>query len=323
MRYIVLYAANCRACSGVARMIGDASIADLEARSFEDPEVAGWLTEAGLSTPDRPALMVLGDEGVHVLTGWAMRRRLAGVVGRRRSGTIVRLLAAEWRARLTKPATSGILSRRGVIGGILGGITGWAVSSGLANASPDTPGMKPAAPADAARVLKTATAQRAMTAFGPADQQVHEIRGGSQPVFVLIHPERDVYTFIDNSAAFDSRPTAVTVGAAPTAERALRYYTVDGLPLADLTVSDGQATATPVQPGSGEVVPDAVPALSTWQLQCFIGCIGRKSTPACVAVCVNCFYYAVGTAARLIACSNCVVCAGPNGVACLKECSIV
>ncbi len=321
MRYVVLYAADCPACSKVAAMVMNASVTGLEARGFEDAEIAESLRNAGLRVPDRPSLVIVNGTDVRLLSGWAMRRRLAGVVGWRRSRTIVRLLAAEWRARLTKSAASHAPSRRGVIGGILAGLTGWAVTSGVANASPrNTPAMRAADPADAARVLRTATAQRAIRAWGPADPQVHEISGGSHPVFVLVHPERDIYTFVDNSpgALRESKPVAISMGVAPTAERALRYYTVDGIALADLQVADGKTTVRAV-----ETAPEVVPDVSKWQFACWLGCIGRKSTVACLAVCEQCFYYAVGSLARLVACSNCVVCAGPNGVACAKECNII
>src|ERR1035438_9189812 len=131
-----------------------------EARGFEDPEVAESLRNAGLRTPDRPALMVMSDDGIQVLSGWAMRRRLAAVVGWRRTRTIARLLAAEWRARLAKPAVSYAPSRRGVIGGVLAGLAGWVMTSGVAEASATPakgmPAMKPADAAAAARALKTA-----------------------------------------------------------------------------------------------------------------------------------------------------------------------
>jgi hypothetical protein len=331
MRYIVLYAADCPACSKVAAMVTDASITGLEARGFEDPEIAESLRNAGLEIPDRPSLVIMSGTDVQVLSGLAMRRRLAGVAGWRRSRTIVRLLAAEWRARLTKSAASRLPSRRGVIGGIVAGITGWAVTSGVANAPPASagtaPGMKPADPADAARVLRTATAQRAIRAWGPADAQVHEISGGgSHPVFVLMHSDRDIYTFIDNSpgALRGNKPVALSLGAAPTAEHALRYYTVDGAALADLQVPDGKVTARAFLPHSGQAAPDVVPGIKSWQFACWLGCIGRRTASvACAGVCEQCFYYAVGTVARLIACSNCLVCAGPNGVKCLMECSII
>ncbi len=324
MRYVVLYAASCPACSEVARLVRNASVTDLEARPFEDPQVTESLRKAGLATPDRPSLVVISDTDVQVLSGWAMRSRLAGLVGWRRSRTIVRLLAAEWRARLAKPAASYVPSRRGVIGGVLAGLAGWAMSSGVANASatpPESaPAMKPADPAAAARVLETATAQRAVRAWGPAGPEVLEISGGSQPVFVLTHPGRDIYTFIDNSpgALSGNEPVAISMGATPTAEHALRYYTVDGAALADLKVSDGQAIVTPVQPGPGEAVPD----IAAWQFACWIGCIGRRSNYTCLNACENCLNYSSGGIARVANCTYCVLCAGPNGVACLEECAI-
>jgi hypothetical protein len=327
MRYIVLYAASCPACSKVARLVTSASVPGLEARSFEDPQVTGPLANAGLAVPDRPSLMVIGDTGVQVLSGWAMRRRLASVVGWRRSGTIVRLLAGEWRARLTKPAPAYAPSRRGVIGGILAGIAGWALASGTANASPAAavpPPSTPADPADAARVLKTATAQQAIRAWGPAEQQVLQ-SGGSDPVLVLVHPGRGIYTFIDNSpgALSGSQPAAISVGMAPSAEHALRYYTVDGAPLADLKVSNGHATATPVQVGTGggassTVVPEGVKAAAA----CFTVCVTGHTDPSevCYFHCAECVTYTVGSLAQIAQCTLCIYCAGKKGVPCYKAC---
>ena len=327
MRYIVLYAASCPACSKVARLVTNASVAGLEARSFEDPQVTGPLADEGLAVPDRPSLMVIGDTGVQVLSGWPMRRRLASVVGWRRSRTIVRLLAGEWRARLTKPASAYVPSRRGVIAGVLAGAAGWVMAAGTASASPaaaDVPAMTPASPADAARVLKTATAQQAVRAWGPAEQHVQQI-SGSDPMLVLVHPDRDIYTFIDNSpgALNGNQPAAISVGMAPAAEPAVRYYTVDGVPLADLKVSNGQVTATPVQAGtgggaSGEAVPEGIKAAAA----CFSICLTGTTNPAdvCFYHCEYCVNYAIGTLAQIAQCALCFACAGKNGVKCYKAC---
>lgn len=327
MRYIVLYAADCPACSKVARLVTNASVAGLEARSFEDPQVTGPLANEGLAVPDRPSLLVIGDAGVQILSGWAMRRRLASVVGWRRSRTIVRLLAGEWRARLTKPASAYAPSRRGVIGGILAGVAGWALASGTANASPvaaSAPATTPADPADAARALKTATAQQAIRAWGPAEQQVLQ-SGGSDPVLVLVHPGRGIYTFIDNSpgALSGNQPAAISVGMAPSAEHALRYYTVDGAPLADLKVSNGRMTATPVQAGTGgeapgTVVPEGVKAAAA----CFTICVTGRSDPSeiCYFHCAECATYIVGSMAQIAQCTQCIICAGKKGIPCYKDC---
>jgi predicted DCC family thiol-disulfide oxidoreductase YuxK len=324
MRNIILYAGSCPACSRVARLVTDTSIAGLEARPFDDLQVSELLAGAGLQTPERPALVVTGGAEVQLLTGWAMRRHLAALVGWRRSGTIARLLAAEWRARLTRPVGLHAPSRRGVLGGAAAGILGWAMSSGVANAATrsaeSTPALKAASPADAARVLETASAQRAIRAWGPAEQQVLETTGGGRPVLVLRHPDRDIYTFIDNSPdVHGGEPAAISVGAAPTAEHALRYYTVNGGALADLTMSDGHATVAPVQLSPGEVEPD----ISKTDLLCWLGCIGAATTsPSCITSCESCAIGPNGLG-KAIACALCTICAGQNGVNCLYACGIL
>jgi hypothetical protein len=321
MRYIVLYAASCPACSKVAGLVTNASVTGLEARSFEDPQVTGQLANAGLAVPDRPSLMVIGDAGIQVLSGWAMRRRLASVVGWRRSGTIVRLLAGEWRARLTKPASAYAPSRRGVVAGILAGVAGWALASGAAKASPAAAGTAAATPADAAdaaRVLRTATAQQAIRTWGPAEQQVLQ-SGGSDPVLVLYHPDRDIYTFIDNSpgAVRGNQPMAISVGMAPSAEHAMRYYTLGGAALADLTVSNGQATVTPVEAGTIAHGSALVEPMGLKQAAaCFSVCLTGKVKPedACWNNCYSCF---IG---HKVSCALCLACAGKYGIPCVKAC---
>jgi hypothetical protein len=268
--------------------------------------------------------VVASGAEVQLLTGWAMRRHLAALVGWRRSGSIARLLAAEWRARLTRPVGLHAPSRRGVIGAAAAGILGWAMSSGVASAATrsaeSTPALKAASPADAARVLETATAQRAIRAWGPAEQQVLETTGGGRQVLVLRHPDRDIYTVIDNSPdAHGGEPAAISVGAAPTAGDALRYYTVNGGALADLAMSDGRATITPVQLAPGEVEPD----LTKIQFSCWLGCVGASTTsPSCITSCESCAIGPNGLG-KAIACALCAVCAGQNGVNCLYVCGIL
>jgi hypothetical protein len=324
MRYIVLFAGDCPACSQVARMVADASVPGLEARGFTDPEITGLLRDTGREMPDRPALMIVTGTDVEVLTGLAMRRRLARVVGWRRARTMARLVTAEWRARLARPAAPNLPSRRGVLGGIaagVAGVVGWAVLPGAANAATatgSTPRMSPAGAADAARVLRTATAERSIRAWGAAGPQVFEISGGGQPVFVLTHPDRDIYTFIDNSPGTvqGGSPVAVSLGFAPSAEPALRYYTVDGTALADLRLSDGIVTTAAVQP---EADPDG----TGWKFSCWVGCIGRKGSEGCLDVCRECATTPGHPAQKLLECSQCFVCAGPNAIPCLKECNII
>jgi hypothetical protein len=327
MRYIVLYAGGCAACSKVARLVTDASVSGLEARSFDDPEVVGQLADAGLAVPDRPSLMVIDDHGVQVLGGWPMRRRLASVVGWRRSGTIVRLLAGEWRARLTKSASTQALSRRRVVTGILAGAAsavGWALASGPAAASPAVADTTDATASDAAKVLKTATAQQAIRTWGPAAPQLLQ-SGGADPVLILHHPDRDIYTFIDNSpgALSGNQPAGVSVGMTASAEPVMRYYTLSGGPLADLAVSNGKATVTPVQVQGGTNAHAA--ALSTQ-----VEPMGVKEAAACFSVCLtgkvkpedlcwnNC--YSCFATGNKVACGLCTVCAGKYAIPCVKAC---
>src|SRR5258708_6864065 len=129
MEYIILYAHDCSACSKVARMVQESSIPGLTARALQDPRIRHLLSEAGLQAPRGPALLMVDDAGVQMVTGWTMRWRLARVAGWRRSRAIVRLLAAEWRARLARSAAPHSPSRRGVIGTLVAGVAAWVLAS--------------------------------------------------------------------------------------------------------------------------------------------------------------------------------------------------
>jgi hypothetical protein len=338
MKYIVLFQHSCGACSKVGKLVTGLSIAGLEARPLTDPKVAELLSSAGLQTPDRPSLLVAGDEQVQVLSGWAMRKCLAGVVGWRRSGRIVQLLAAEWQARLARAAESGGPSRRKLLGGSLAGlagIAGWIMMPGAASASSSPsdgePSLRPVNRADADKALATPAVRRAVRTWGPVDADVYELSRNGESTLALLHPRHQIITLVDNSPAAvrSGRPAGLSIGKVEGADHELRYYTVGGTPLADLNVKDGRGTvrAAPrdaTVPGSNvEVEPD----FSKAQIACWIECVNRRikgNVTTCVNNCAMCLtqvainpnWGAVPT------CIYCIYCAGAAGLRCLPECAI-
>lgn len=332
MRYIVLFQHSCHACSQVARMVRGLSVPGLEARPLEDPEVTGLLSHAGLRTPDRPSLLVAGSSGVEVLSGWAMRRRLAGVIGWRRSAAIAGLLAAEWRARLARSAESHGPSRRRVIGGALAGAAGWALmsASGTAFASAlpgeSRPEMRAADPAEVRAALATVPGQRALRTWGAVEGTAYEVRSGGRVTLMLTHPRDRILTFINVSpgALRDGNPAAVSLREASAAEPAIRYYSVGGTPLADLKVSNGRVQASPI-PAEAAVPASAAagePPITPKQLACFVACIGRRAGASCVQNCITCVAGIVYKNPPPIPCAECTACAGQYGTACVGECGL-
>jgi hypothetical protein len=298
-------------------MVREISIAGMEARAFEDPHVLKLLSDAGLQAPSRPSLLIIGSADLQMVSGLAMRRRLAGVIGWRRSGTIARLLATEWRARLARSAGSHAPSRRGVIGGAIAGMTGWALTSGAAAASPrpgaGEPAIKVADPDDVTRLLATASAQQAIRNWGPVEREALEVTHNSQPVLVLTHPANGMFTFVDHSprALRGGNPMALSIGPSPSDAPAMRYYSADGVPLADMAVSNGHVTVTAVRDGTSEIEPDV--KIPTGQIACFIACLQGPENASCVMNCYNCAHHPLN-------CVQCVLCAGPPGVRCAKQC---
>lgn len=314
MKYIILYAHDCGACSKVARVVQESSIPGLTARALEDSHVGDLLSKAGLQAPGRPALLILGDAEISLVTGWAMRRRLARAVGWRRSGAIVRLLTAEWRARLARSAAPHSLSRRGVIGTLAAGVIGWILPSDAMQAprGPKAARLRMADPDDVTKLLRTASAQQAIRTWGPAQAEVFEVTG-SQPVLVLTH-SRGILTFVDNSAGAlrDIRPVALSIAPslAEASGATMRYYSIDGVPLADIA-ANGRVTLSSAQSRTSITEPDI--RIPTAQLTCFVACLGS-------AVDGNCANNCVGCAHSLMSCVSCAACAGPKGVACARQC---
>lgn len=326
MKYIVLFQHSCDACSKVGKLVTSMSIDGLEARPLTDPSVVELLRSAGLQIPDRPSLLVVGDgDQVQVLTGWAMRQRLAAVVGWRRSGRIVQLLAAEWQARLARSARSGGPGRRTVIGGGLAGIAAWFMTGGIANASsgsgPHEPGVRLLGPTEAKQALATSAVREAVRTWGPADTNVYEITRNGESLLAVLHPRQTIITLVDNSrVARSGHPAAVSIGAATGA--ALRYYTISGTALGDLT-SKGKVVAAPrtaTARSDGEERPD----IPEW-MACWIECMNRHiigGVSTCAYNCSSCYIWLAlgGSWKSAPSCVYCIFCAGWAGVRCIGEC---
>jgi hypothetical protein len=296
-------------------MVHGLQVSGLEARALQDPQVAEVLRTSGFEVPDRPSLLVVGDNSVELLGGWSMRRRLASVIGWRRSRTIVRLLAAEWRARLAKSAESHGLSRRGMLGGALGGmavgIVGWALSShGTIAASPRAE-VKVATNAEITALLATTAVQRAIRTWGPAGDVYSMTEGGTR-LFVLAHPRDEVLTFVDGSPSGDADPTALSIGKATVSNAAVaRYYTPGGTPLADLATSGDRPTVSPVPATAGS--PDDPDAPTQAQILLFIDCCGKYVSVDCAGGCASCAGHP--SAACILSCGYC---AGKAAWTCAK-----
>jgi hypothetical protein len=223
MRYILLFKGSCAVCSKVAGMVDDLSVDNLEARSIESAEVRQILGGAGLETPGRPALLMTSDAGVRMVSGWEMRRNLAGLLGWRRARAIARLAAAEWHARLTQAAGSDVPSRRGVVkAGLAGlaGIAGAAVIPGKALAASQPAASGPvlsiAGRSTVERTLAVSAVQTAIQTFGPAEPTVQVVTSGKERVLVLAHAQSNVMTLVDDSASAPATPLSSAGGPRPT-----------------------------------------------------------------------------------------------------------
>jgi hypothetical protein len=317
MRNILLFQGNCAACSKVARMVNDISLPDLETRSIDSPEVAEILAVAGFQTsPDRPSLLVVDGDKVEIRAGWAMRQRLARLIGGRRAATLVRLYLAEWEARVSRTLDPARTSRRRIIGGGLAGIGGLILLPGTASAEEKSakaaPAMRLANEADVERALALAPVRTAVKTWGPVQSRVYQIGSDGGRILVLAHGKGDIVTFVKNFSAGSTTPTTLSMGIAPTKNAALRLYEVNGTALVDVTQIGTEVKVSAVrEPGAK---PDATPT------ECFVACIIAFSGEGCVANCLGCI--TGGFFTMLVDCPQCLICAGRIFTTCEELCGI-
>lgn len=312
MRYILLFQGSCAACSKVARKVDNLSVSQLETMSIESAEAIQLLARAGEETLERPCLLIVDDDQVEVKSGWAMRRRLGRLIGTRRATALVQLSIAEWRAKAGSNLVPSNAGRRGFLGGAAAAIAGLILLPDKAFASAKGSLAIPSA-ASVQRALESEPMKAAVSAWGPIGSEVHEITRGAERVLAFRHSRNDVVTFVDSSRrASATKPTAISLGRKAHGA-SLRFYTVQGTPVADITRSGSNVKVT-----APEAAPDAEPD-SIFPTVCFIGCIGANITAQCLQTCFGCDPGSVITAVNCLAC---IVCAGPNAIKCLKDCGI-
>jgi predicted DCC family thiol-disulfide oxidoreductase YuxK len=323
-RHVLLFDGDCAACSNAARLVRELALPDLEVLALRDPRLGEMLDAVGRPVPDRPSLLVTDSDQVQVLSGWSMRRQLASMIGWRRSRTITRLLIIERRARIARDIETVGPSRRRFVGvGVAGGV-GLALfprSTAARQKATTQPSYAPAAASDVDRALASSSVGRAMHTWGPVEASVTEVRDGAERVLLFTHREAHghIVTLVDNSAdAKTGSPISLSMGTSPTAGGGLRFYTVDGVPLADLTVmSNGNTGIVPVAQPGGQ--PTIVPEFSVrcWLL-CLQGFNIYNVSPGCLSACEACF----GLYGGAIQCAHCFICAGgTHAVTCAKRCA--
>ncbi len=323
-RYVLLFDGDCVACSRVARAVSDLQIADLEVRPRTDLTVAQALEQAGIAAPVAPSLLVTGAGGTRLLRGWRMRRVLAGLMGWRRARAIMRLSAAEAEARLARrraQAGSGSTRRRIVSTGLVGIVAGVllprSASAAPQSAGTATSALKLANDTDVARALASPAMRRAMATWGPVSSGAVEVTDDSQTVLVFSHSRdgREVITLVDNSAdAAADDPAALSMTGSPANKGGVRFYTVAGTVLGDISQdADGRTRAVPAQDTAvpGQIMEPA------FDRTCWLLCMNGVILPmACLQACFNCGL-AIGA---LINCSYCGLCAGTRAITCFKRC---
>jgi hypothetical protein len=315
MRHVLLFQGSCAACSKVARMVDGLCVSGLETMSAESSEAMQLLAKAGAETLGRPSLLIVDDDQVEIKSGWAMRRRLVRLIGARRGTALVQLSIAEWQAAASRKLTPSTAGRRGFIGGAAAAAAGLILLPGKAFASSQEGSAEgslvvPSA-ASVERALASEPVKAALRTWGPLDNDVREVTRGAERVLAFRHSKSNVVTFVDISkGASATKPAAISMGNSAHGT-ALRFYTVRGTPVADITRSGSGVKVT--APAAAPAEPDDL----FWTI-CFVGCIGDNVSGSCLDTCHSCD---PGTIMGAINCAACIVCAGPHAIKCVNQCN--
>jgi hypothetical protein len=297
-------------------MVNDLAVEHFEARPGDAAEVIGILSGAGLPPPSGPALLIVTDANVRMVSGWGMRRTLGGLIGWRRARTIVRLATAEWRARHIRDVDSLPPSRRGIVRAGLASLIGaavipWTASAASTRTTAKAPDLVKADEADVQWAIGLGAVQRAVRTWGAISTAAYTVTSGQEKVLVLIHGRGKIATLVDISVGTSSNPTVLSLGIAPTKAPGLRFYTVDGVGIVDLTRAGNQVKAV--------TVSDAVTLdIPRHAIACFVACLSATVTVTCLYNCFGCV--TGGAIGAILDCPYCLVCAGPDGVKCAKHC---
>lgn len=312
MPHVLVFDSDCAACSRAARAVARMGVADLEVRGLSDPEVVARLGRAGLEPPEGPALLSGDGAQARLATGWAMRRGLARLMGWRRAAAVVRLISIERRARLERARS---LSRRRVLGAGLAVAAG-AVTSALlpemaAAAAPQgAAGLVPASDVEAGRALSSTAVQTAVRTWGAAHPAGVTSDGTTSVLVFGFAGAQDVALLVDNTAGAGAGRMAVAVRSHAANGGTLEFLMPDGTALGSVTVAAGKVVTTPAAPSIH---------IPTAKIRCFIHCLGAHITAQCVLTCHTCVT-TPNPFSRIVACANCLVCAGPEAIRCALHC---
>jgi predicted DCC family thiol-disulfide oxidoreductase YuxK len=317
MGFRLLFDAHCVHCTNVAKQVQSLGIQNLDVASLHDAEVVRTFQQAGQSVPDGPALINADGDRLVVWTGLAMRIRLVRLIGYRRAADILRLLAAEARARAgrradvdDKSAASG-MQRRRLLGGALAGAG--AILFGTAQPAAASPAGSAGVPSPASaalrdRLLDLTEVRRAVATFGPvqADAITTVKSDQGRSVAVIPHASGKDITLVEVDST-DPMALSMAVGS-----NSIRYALTDGRPLVEMTTT-----------ASGEVEVRQVAAddKSAYNVTAFANCLyiclGARIVSNCVDRCVSC---AQGGFGAIVNCPLCAACAGVNGIDCAVGC---
>jgi hypothetical protein len=128
----------------------------------------------------------------------------------------------------------------------------------------------------------------------------------------------DLALLVDNSAtATNTGRTTLAVKKDTANGGALEFFAADGAALGSVSVKAGRVVATQAPAATVTAVPAI--HIPTAKIRCFIHCLGAHLSAQCILTCHTCVT-TPNPFSRIVACANCIVCAGPEAIRCAHHC---
>lgn len=291
---------HCASCSALGHRVSDLCRISVVPRDSAE----GVRLLAGVEATAPCLLELEGGSVAQAWHGWAMRARLARLAGLRGIRHWPALLYEE--ARATDLRERGALTRRTVLLGALGGVAA-AIYGGAAPAS--AAAAYRVTPVEGAKnravAVGSSAARDAVRSWGEA-REVHRVEAGGARYVALRHAgSATTMSFIDEAAG----QAAITVRAVGDQ---LSFYLTSGEHVT--TLRQGSDGKTSVVTRAHQKQTTAMP---TSFLRCLNDCIIGSVGSRCANRCYGCA--GQGTLVS-VACTECIICAGLQGVTCARLC---
>jgi hypothetical protein len=309
----LLFDSGCTACSSTAQRVTGLGRGRIAARSLQDPAIRARLDELRPGWTAEPLLLEETSDNARVLSGMTMRRRVVQELGMRRGLEVWRLYREAGAARAPSAGMTRqrFLHRAAAAAGgaaLAGSATASAASGQGSRINRSAMELLGSDAAAVQRLRSSRAVAEAARAFDGADLSgaVRVAATAELPETLVVSLGHDAMLVVaDHATASETGLVIQTAQADAGLE--LVWKQPDGSPIGTTRIERG---------GRVQSVPAQRAAVPVPFVACFLGCLGVHGVASCTEKCFVCVVEKI----NIIACTECVACAGPRAIKCAREC---